>query len=354
METRVRRLLLAVAALTALATVAGTTLMLVLGVLPSLSRVGTGPVWILFVSVPLGGLLAAGGGVVFAWWLSRGFARRFAAELEPFITLSRRIGQGDLDAHLAVARSDELGELAYALQTMGALLKRAATERETLLAGVAHDLRTPLTALAGHLEAMITGVLPADGERLTRLQGEVARLTRMVEDLLTLASARAGGLSLSRRPVDVASLTRRVVESFEPVAGPGRLRLRLDAPDRLGADVDPDRVEQVLRNLLANALRHAPPEGRVEVRLGETDPGWATWVVEDDGPGIPAALLPHVTEPFVRGDPARGGGAGSGLGLAIAKAWTAAHGGTLAIASGPEGTAVTVRLPLAADEPMPG
>ena len=207
-----------------------------------------------------------------------------------------------------------------------------------------HTICAPRTALRANLEGMLAGVVPPDAERIATLDGEVGRLIRLVEDLLTLASARAGALPLVRRPTDLVAVTRdRPVRTAG--GGQGAVADHDDPPRGTGL-VDPDRVDAVLTNLVVNAVRHMPPGGRIEVAL-RLDGEVAEWTVTDDGPGIPPDILPHVTEPFVRGDPARGRPAGSGLGLAIAETWVKAHGGTLHIASD-HGTRIVVRLPCSA------
>ncbi len=241
--------------------------------------------------------------------------------------------------------SDELGELAYALNGMVEMLGETARQRETFLAAVAHDLRAPLTALQANLEGMLAGIVAPEPERIASLHGEVGRLIRLVEDLLTLASARAGALPLALRPADIAAQTRALVGRFQPLAAAKHVDLVVEAPSEGFATVDPDRLDAALTNLLANAVRYVPQGGHVVLRL-HLDSDAAEWTIVDDGPGIPPEILPHVTEPFVRGDPARGRDAGSGLGLAIAHAWVRAHGGALHIASD-HGTRVVVRIPRA-------
>ena len=351
MQRRFREALLLVAAVASALTLLGTVLMAGLGLdrgflrlLPPPLLAHAAPVLerALVTAIVLGSLLAGVGALGLSWSLSRALAQTLSVRLEPFVALSRRIARGDLGGRVSVEASDELGELAYALHSMAETLGEADRQRETFLAAVAHDLRTPLTALQANLEGMLAGVVPPEPERLASLHGEAGRLIRLVEDLLTLASARAGALPLVVRPTDVASQTRALAERFAPLASAKGVRLAWEVPPKCQAIVDPDRMDAVLANLLSNAIRHVPPGGHVllGVRL---DDGVAEWTVIDDGPGIPPQLLPHVTEPFVRGDPARGREAGSGLGLAIADMGVRAHGG-IAITSD-HGTRATVRIP---------
>ena len=352
-QRRFRQALLLVAAAASGLTLVGTVLIAGLGLdrgflhlLPPQVLRQAAPVFerALITAIVLGSALAGTGALGLSWWLSRALAQTLSVRLEPFVALSRRIARGDLGGRVAVQASDELGELAYALNRMAETLGEADRQRETFLAAVAHDLRTPLTALQANLEGMLAGVVPPEPERIASLHSEVGRLIRMVEDLLTLASARAGALPLVLQPTDLAAQTRVLAERFQPLAAAKGVHLACEAPPEGQATVDRDRLDAVLTNLLSNAIRHVPAGGHVLVRL-RLDADIAEWIVADDGPGIPPEILPHVTEPFVRGDPARGREAGSGLGLAIADTWVRAHGGTLHIACD-HGTRAVVRIPL--------
>lgn len=353
MQRRFRQALLLVAAVATALTLAGTVLMAGLGLsrgflrlLPPSAQHQIAPVLehALVTAIVLGSVSAGVGAVGLSWWLSRALAQTLSLRLEPFVALSRRIARGDLDGRISVQASDELGELAYALNGMAQALGEVDRQRETFLAAVAHDLRTPLTALQANLEGMLTGVVQADAQRVGALHGEVGRLIRLVEDLLTLASARAGALPLRRRAIDLSGATRALADRFAPLAAARDLSLHCAAQAGLVGLVDPDRLDEVLSNILSNAIRHVPAGGHIQVTV-RLDGDAAEWTVDDDGPGIPRDILPHVTEPFVRGDPARGKQAGSGLGLAIADMWVKAHGGTLRIESG-HGTRVTIRIAL--------
>lgn len=349
-QRRFRQALLLVAAVASALTLLGTVLMAGLGLdrgflrlLPPPLLQQAAPVFerALVTAIALGSVLAGAGAMGLSWWLSRALAQTLGGRLEPFVALSRRIARGDLGGRVSVQASDELGELAYALNRMAETLSDAQRQRETFLAAIAHDLRTPLTALQANLEGLLTGVLAPEAERIASLHGEAERLIRLVEDLLTLASARAGALPLALRPTDVSAQTRALAERFEPLATAKGVHLAWEVPAQGQAIVDPDRMDAVLTNLVSNAIRHVPAGGHVRLRL-RLDGAGAEWTVDDDGPGIPPEMLPHVTEPFVRGDPARGREAGSGLGLAIADMWVRAHGGAI---TSDHGTRAIVRIP---------
>jgi two-component system sensor histidine kinase BaeS len=207
--------------------------------------------------------------------------------------------------------------------------------RRQLMADVAHELRTPLAILQGRIEGLLDGVYPRDAHHLAELLEETRHLSRLVEDLGTLAHAEAGALELRKETVDLGDLVRDVAASLpRPVA--------VVAPADLPAvEADPVRIRQVLLNLLVNAVRHTPPEGTVSVEV-QARPQQILIRVRDTGSGIAPEDLPHIFERFQKGTDSRG----SGLGLAIARKLILAHGGDIGIESAPgKGTEVTVSLP---------
>jgi signal transduction histidine kinase len=267
--------------------------------------------------------------------------RQLTRPLVDLTHASRRIAHGDLNVRVPVKSGDEIGELTATFNQMAASLERQETLRRNLMADVAHELRTPLTGIQGAVEAMQDGVFPADAENLEALHEQVLLLNRLVDDLRTLAIAEAGQLRLERAPVDLVELSRRQVSALHLRAAEHGITLTLDAPPPAGAWVDGDsqRLNQVLLNLLDNALRHTPAGGTVTLAVRATDA--AVFVtVTDDGPGIPAADLPHVFDRFYRGDRARSRSTGgTGLGLAIARQLVEAHGGSMWVNSPPPGAA---------------
>jgi signal transduction histidine kinase len=225
---------------------------------------------------------------------------------------------------------------------MAESLERAEQSRRAMTADIAHELRNPLAVQRANLEAMQDGVYPLTAEGLEPVLEQNRLLTRLVEDLRTLALADAGQLALERTSTDIVGLVRRVVERFNPTASARQVSLRLDFPEAalLPLPLDPLRVEQILGNLLSNALRYTPDGGQISLSLAAT-PGGATLSVRDSGPGIPPEALPHLFERFYRADKARSReGGGSGLGLAIARQLAEAHGGTLTAANHPQGGAL--------------
>jgi len=207
--------------------------------------------------------------------------------------------------------------------------------RRQLMADVAHELRTPLSILQGRIEGLLDGVYPRDEAHLAELLDETRHLSRLVEDLGTLAHAEAGALELRKEPVDLGDLLRDVAASLpRPIA--------VDVPAALPAlEVDPVRIRQVLLNLLANAMRHTPEEGVISVDV-QARPQRILIRVRDTGSGIPPEDLPRLFERFQKGSDSRG----SGLGLPIARKLVLAHDGDIGIESVVgEGTEVTVSLP---------
>jgi two-component system, OmpR family, sensor histidine kinase BaeS len=204
--------------------------------------------------------------------------------------------------------------------------------RRQLMADVAHELRTPLAILQGRIEGLLDGVYPRDDERLEELLAETRHLSRLVEDVRTLANAEAGALELRIEDVELAELIRDAAGAIDPA-------IEVSTPDVLPVRADPVRIREVLLNLLSNAMQHAP-DGRVSV-AAETVGDHVSIRVRDNGPGIAADELPRLFERFQKGRDSRG----SGLGLAISQKLVLAHGGTIDVESAEGGgTTVTVTL----------
>ena len=271
-------------------------------------------------------------------------ARRFAVPFGDLIEATGKVEAGDYTARVYVPNHGlrELRWLTEAFNSMAAHLEVDEQQRRTLLADVSHELRTPLAVLRGELEAMIDGVHPIDEAHLTAAVDQIAMLTKLVEDLRTLALAEGGTLALHREQTDLAVLAQEAASSFEVLAGSAGVRLAVEMPDDLPLiELDPLRIQQVIVNLVANALRYAPRDSTVSV-VGRAVPGEVTVSVSDSGPGVAPDVLPHIFERFAKGDESRG----SGLGLAIARQLVEAHGGSIA-AEQPAGggTTITFRLP---------
>ena len=279
--------------------------------------------------------------------------RRTAVVLDEIVEQAGRVEAGDYAARVVISdpAPGAVRSLARGFNTMAARLEADERQRRSLLADVTHELRTPLTVISGNVEAILDGVHPADEAHLGTILDETRVLSRLVDDLRTLALSEAGSLSLHREPTDLDVLCAEVVAAFAAAAQDAGVELTAAVDEDVPiADVDPVRVREVLGNLVGNALRYTPAGGhvRLEGRRVAGERGRDDLVelaVRDTGSGIPADLLPHVFDRFARG----AGSTGTGLGLAIARGLVELHGGTITAAAAPGGgTLITVRLPLAA------
>ncbi len=273
--------------------------------------------------------------------------RGFAVPLGDLIDASGRVEAGDYAARVPERPwgPPPVRALVRAFNGMVERLQADERERRTLVADISHELRTPLAVLQGELEAMLDGVHPADGAHLLAALDETRVLTRLVDDLRTLALAEAGTLALHREPTDPALLVADVAAALRPAYAAAEVSVVVEAAAELPLlDIDPVRVREVLLNLLGNALRYAPAGTAVRVAVTRAGDGGALrFAVSDAGPGISPELLPHVFERFAKSGESRG----SGLGLAIARQLVEAHGGRIAAeSSGAGGTTIWFELPM--------
>jgi two-component system sensor histidine kinase BaeS len=293
-------------------------------------------------------LWALGLGVLLAAVLAGSLSRFLARRLEGLGSAARRLADGDHAARVTVEGDDEITQVAVAFNDMADQMEESRRREREFLVSVGHDLRTPLTTIGGYAEAMDEGVVPA--EDLSRvadvLRRESDRLRRLVEDLMLLSRIEAREFTLRPEPVDLAGHLGGVVDSFRVRAEAAGVDLQCELPTLTRVTVDPDRVAQVVGNLLENALRYTPEGGRVTLTLAEVD-GYVRISVADTGPGIDAADLPRIFERLYvaqRYRPVRP--EGSGLGLSIVHQLTAAMGGHTEVESeSGRGTTVSVVLP---------
>jgi len=278
-------------------------------------------------------------------------SRAIARPLRRLTAAAAAVAQGQLDRQVPIRSRDELGRLSRAFNEMTARLRAARQMQVDFVANVSHELRTPLTAVKGLVETLRDGAVDDYRVRdrfLETIESETDRLIRLVNDLLLLSRADSEALNLQREPVDLAQLVRTTVDRFAPRAETHELVLRVETnPAAPLALVDPDRIEQVLLNLLDNAVKYSSPGSTVTIGVDGRQGQPARVQVRDEGIGIPAEDLAHVGERFYRADKARSRGqGGSGLGLAIARALVEAHGGQLWLESQEgQGTTVAFTLP---------
>lgn len=291
--------------------------------------------------------IGAAGAAVVSLILGFLLARTLTRPISELTKATRALAKGDLGQQVAVRSRDELGELAASFNRMSAELKRARNLRRQMTADIAHELRTPTSLILGHVDAIDDGVLPPSAETFGIIREEAGRLGRLIEDLATLSRVETGELSLVRRSMNPQTLLAQVVAAHRPLAKKRGISLRTmvesDLPE---LSIDPDRMAQVLGNLLSNALRHTPEGGRITLEAKPYEDG-VELIVQDTGPGIASEDLPRVFERFYRTDKSRQRETGgAGLGLAIAKSIVELHGGKICAESKPGGgSTFVIRLP---------
>ncbi|MBN1201568.1 MAG: HAMP domain-containing histidine kinase [Anaerolineae bacterium] len=285
-------------------------------------------------------LLAVLVGVGLSWQIAR-----------PLRTLTHAVEDlqaGDLGRQVLVSGSAEVTELSGAFNAMSRDLAAGEKLRQRMAADIAHELRTPVSVLRGHLEAMLDGVFPLDARHLAVAYDQTIHLARLVEDLRLLTRAEAGQLPLKRVPAAPEALVAQAVERFKPLAADVSVTLTSQvAPGLPPVDVDVDRLQQIFGNLLANALRHTPQSGRITV--GATrQPDGVLFSVCNTGSPLSADQRLNVFKPFWRAEEARErDSGGTGLGLAIAQQLVALHGGHIRVESEPQQTCFTFTIPTA-------
>jgi signal transduction histidine kinase len=289
--------------------------------------------------VLLAGLLAT----VFAILLGYALATLFARRIRRLERAAERIAGGRFDEPVVDPAPDELGQLARAFERMRLQLASLDRARRDFIANASHELRTPLFSLGGFLELLAGEELDSQtrAEFLKETREQVSRLQKLATDLLDLTRLDAGRLAVASESFDLTSVGERLATEFGPWAGSSRHELRLELAERAPAIGDEERVQQVGRILLENALLHTPPGSTATVVVA-SDNGESRLAVVDDGPGIPAEAQPHVFERFFRLDGTVA--AGSGLGLAIARELAELMGGRIELRSAPGSTRFTLVL----------
>jgi signal transduction histidine kinase len=289
-------------------------------------------------------LLAGAIALIAALLVGYGGASVFARRIRRLERAADRISGGEFDEPIIDAAKDELGQLARAFDRMRERLAQLERARREFIANASHELRTPLFSLGGHLELLTDEDLdePTRREFLMRMREQVERLTKLAEELLDLSRLDAGRLHVERAPVDLSRIADLLLEEFESVARSSEHVLELAANGEIPAVGDEQRMLQIGRALVENALRHTPPGTTVRIETSR-DNGRAVLAVEDDGPGIPADHASHVFDRFYRADGALA--SGSGLGLAIARELAEVMEGEIDLDSRPGRTVFRLTLP---------
>ena len=266
--------------------------------------------------------------------------------LKPIDHLTRaaqEMSSGDLTQRVPEQGHDEIATLARSFNQMGDSLLRSMEQRRAMTADIAHELRTPLAVQRAQLEAMQDGIYPMTVENLQVALDQNRFLSHLVEDLRTLALADAGELRLDLEPVNLAELLENITNRFRPAAEATQVGLQFSTKEPALKPIiqaDPIRLEQILINLIGNALRYTPDNGQILITL-ESIPSWAVITIQDSGPGISPEALEHLFERFYRADRSRSREAGgSGLGLTIAQQLANAHGGSISAENASNGGAL--------------
>ncbi len=260
--------------------------------------------------------------------------RQIVSPIRTVTEAASNIANGKLHQRVPVKSNDEVGTLARTFNQMADSLERDQHLRQSMIADIAHELRTPVTILQANLEGMLDGVLPSSPEEIASLRDEVDLLSRLIADLRLLSLAEAGQLKLEKTMVPARRIVELAIEGFQMQAAEQKVNLVTDVADGLPpVFVDADRMNMVLRNLISNALRYTPENGEIVVHASQKD-GEAILNVTDTGRGIAVEDLPYVFDRFYRADKSRSrSSGGSGIGLAIVKQLVEAHGGKVLVKS---------------------
>ena len=286
-------------------------------------------------------LVVLGFGLVASFGFAFAVSRPITSDLRQIALSAERVAHGDFDTSTNVARSDEVGALATAFDSMATELRKAKEQRDAdeaarreFLTAVGHDLRSPLGSLQAAVEALQDGVAPDPDRYLSSMERDVAALHRLVDDVFLLARLEAGAIEMKLQPVDVTEIADEAIEVLRPTARRLGIDVELRAPASVTTSSAPEALGRVMRNLIENAIRHSA--GHVVVSVDATDS--IRFRVVDDGEGFPADFIDQAFESFTRADTARTrDGSGTGLGLAIAHRFVSALGGSIHAEPGPGG-----------------
>ncbi|HSG44750.1 MAG TPA: ATP-binding protein [Anaerolineales bacterium] len=289
-------------------------------------------------------------GAILALMLGIFLSRTITRPIRELTQATHAVSEGDLTQQVTIQSKDEIGELGKAFNKMSAELSRLVEARKQMTADIAHELRTPLSLIIGHAEAVHDGVLPPTQENFEIIREEASRLDHLVEDLRTLSLADAGELSINPQLIDPGQLLRDAASRYQVEAKKKNIELKLDIASHLPTlKLDPARMTQVLTNIVDNALRHTPENGQIILSANPKN-DQIEIVIHDSGLGLPPEDAKRIFERFYRADSSRqrdgSTPGGSGLGLAIAKSIVQLHSGQLSAESEPnKGLKVIISLP---------
>jgi two-component system sensor histidine kinase BaeS len=265
-------------------------------------------------------------------------ARTFLAPVRRLAQATHKLSAGDYGTRVSVTSADELGQLGQDFNRLAHTLERNEALRREMVADISHELRTPLAVLQGELEALQDGVRTFTPSALASLQSEVGLLSKLIDDLYELALADVGALSYRMVPIDMSGIAARSVDSFRERFGTRGLQVVTDlAGTGTVMEGDPQRLTQLMNNLLQNALRYTDPGGTVSVAVRQEN-GMVVVDCQDSEPGVAPEHLPRLFDRLFRGDPSRSrDSGGAGLGLAICQRIVESHGGTIRALPSPLG-----------------
>ncbi|NJM07278.1 HAMP domain-containing protein [Candidatus Gracilibacteria bacterium] len=280
-------------------------------------------------------------------------SQRIVEPLQLLSAVSRRMANGFYRERTTIASDDEIAELSHSVNQLADALDRTEQRRLALLTDVTHELRTPLATIGGYMEGLIDGVIQPDRENFALVLRETGRLQRLIEDLELLSRVEAGQLPIVARSLDLHALLEQMLVQFQPTFAAQEIDLRLDAQPLPACWADPDRVNQVLINLIANAFRYTPRGGSVTLSVLALEEHLLI-ALKDTGIGIASEHLPHIFERFYRVDKSRARhSGGNGVGLAIARHLVYAQGGELWATSDGPGLGATFYFTLPYAPPLP-
>ena len=286
-------------------------------------------------------------GIAVIWVISFGLAQLLAGRIKQLLIQAKGVSHLGVFRQIRVKGQDEISELAALFNKISGEWIKGEEVRNQLVSDAAHELRTPVAILRGHLETMLRGAAELKPDNLISLLDETKRMTHLIQELQQISLAESGRLKLDRTWTRISAILHEVVDILSVEAEERQIKLEYKEDSDCEVYCDLSRMKQVLINIIGNAIRYTPESGRVSIRQSLRQEGKVRVEVEDTGPGIPADKLPYIFHRFYRVDDSRSRSiGGTGLGLAIAKQFVEAHGGSLeAFSREGTGTLVVIQLP---------